>query len=177
MRLVGLLLPFQHEPHHQRGEHRREGVDLALHGREPEGVGECVGQGSDGARSQHGDGVDEGHFAPRGGEYAACDVRYGPKQEQYAERTRQTVHGVDHVGHIVRRGGEHGGDAGHEHEKRRPGRVPHLQFVRCGDELGAVPKTRRRLHRQQICQGRHGEYRPTRDSVPAFEIHKRYVAM
>ena len=39
---VGLLLPFEHQPHDQRREHRREGVDLALVGREPEGVGEGV---------------------------------------------------------------------------------------------------------------------------------------
>ena len=42
--LVGLFLPFEHEPHHQGGEHRREGIYFAFDGREPEGVGEGIGE-------------------------------------------------------------------------------------------------------------------------------------
>ena len=129
VRLVGLLLPLEHEPYHQRREHRREGVDLTFDGREPEGVGEGVCQGTHGARAEDGDLVVVSNGAAAGAVYAACDVRDRPEEEEYAEGAGQTVHGIDHVGHVVRRGCEHGGYAGHEHEERRSGRVSDFEFV------------------------------------------------
>ena len=41
----------------------------------------------------------------------------------------------------------------------------------CSDKLGAVPQTRRGLHRHQIGQGGDSKYHPTNRFIPAFEIH------
>ena len=48
MGLVGTVLPFEDEPEHERRAERREGIDLALDGREPErvapGIHQCTAQ-------------------------------------------------------------------------------------------------------------------------------------
>ena len=41
---VGLILPFQDKPEHQRSEERGEGIDLSLNSREPESIAEGIGQ-------------------------------------------------------------------------------------------------------------------------------------
>ena len=41
---VSLALPLQDEPEHQGSKEGREGIDLSLDSREPEGVAEGVGQ-------------------------------------------------------------------------------------------------------------------------------------
>ena len=169
---VGLLLPFEHEPHHQRREKRRQGVDLAFDGREPEGVGEGVGQCAHESRAEH-----RPYVGLRGlGAFAAAEahaqVGDGPEKKEDAACAGQAVHGIDHVGHVVRRGGEERGDACQHHEQRRSGGVSHLKLVGGGDELGAVPQTRRRFHREQVDRCGDGEDAPAEDAVPAFEkIH------
>ena len=167
---VGLLLPFEHQPYDQRREHRREGVDLALVGREPEGVGEGIGECSHRTCAQYGHDVGFRKLRALTGEDAACQVGDRPEKEQDAERAGQAVHGVHHVGYIVRRGCQYRGQAGQQHEERCSGRVPYFEFIRGSDEFGAVPQARRGLHGQQIGHGRDGEDDPADDVVPAFEV-------
>ena len=51
--LVGAIFPFENKPEHQRRAERRECVDFALHGREPEGVAPCIGEGAADARTEN----------------------------------------------------------------------------------------------------------------------------
>lgn len=173
---VGLLLPLEHEPYHQRREHRREGVDLALDGREPEGVGEGVGQRSHGACAQRGDGPRQGELAAAARDETARQVGDRPEEEEDAEGARQRVHGVDGDAHVVGRGGEEGGQARQHHEERGAGWVAHLELVGGGDELGAVPEARDGLHGQKVDRRRYGEDGPADDVVPAFEECHRIVS-
>ena len=87
MGLVGLLLPFEHQPYDQRREHRREGVDLTLDGREPERIGEGVGQGTHDACTQDGPHVGSGELAAVAGHEAPRQVCDRPEQEQDAEES------------------------------------------------------------------------------------------
>ena len=138
---VGLLLPFEHQPHDQRREHRRERVDLALDGREPERVGEGVGQGPDGSGAQDGPCVGGGELRAVARHQTPCQVGDGPEQEQDAEGAGQRVHGVDGDAHVVGVSeGEERGQARQHHEQRGSGRVSHFEFVGCRDELRAVPE-------------------------------------
>ena len=148
VRLVSLLLPLQHKPHHKGCKHRREGIYLTLHSREPEGVGEGVGQCSHSTCSQDCNLVALAHCATCGGEDAACKVGDCPEEEQNTEGTRQAVHTIYHMRHIIGVWREHSSDACHQHKEGCSRWVSHLQLVRCCDELGAVPKARRRLHRE-----------------------------
>ena len=176
MGLVGLLLPLEHEPHYQGGKHRREGVDLALDGREPEGVGKSVGQRSDGSGAQHGPGVGRRQLMTVARDQAAGQVGNRPEKEQDAERAGQGVHGIDGHAHILRIAeGEERGQACQHHEERRSGRVAHFEFVARGDELRAIPEARYGFHRKQIDRRRHGEYGPADDVVPAFEKSHTYL--
>ena len=168
MGLVGLFLPFEHEPHHQGGEHRREGIYFAFDGREPEGVGEGIGECSDRTCTQYGHDVGFCKLRALTGKDAACQVGDRPEKEQDAERAGQAVHGVHHVGYIVRRGCQYRGQAGQQHEERCSGRVPYFEFIRGSGEFGAVPQARRGLHGQQIGHGRDSEDDPADDVVPAF---------
>ena len=163
---VGLVFPFEHEPHHERREHRREGVDLALVGREPEGVGEGVGQRADGARTQYGPHVGVGQLAALRRVDAAAEVGDRPEHEQDAEGARQRVHGVDHQRHVLGRGCQHRGQTRHHHEQRGSGRMSHFELVGGGNELRAVPEACRRFHGGQVGQRRDGEDRPSHDVVP-----------
>ena len=168
--LVGLLLPFEHEPHDQRREHRREGVDLALDGREPEGVGEGVGQGADGSGSEHGPRPGVGQLRTTAGHQTPRQVCDGPEEEEDAEGAGQRVHGIDgHADQVRVAEGEERGQACQHHEQRGSGRVPHFEFVGGGDEFRAVPEARNRFHRHQVDGCGNGEDRPADDVVPAFE--------
>ena len=168
--LVGLLLPFEHEPHDQCREHRREGVDLALDGREPEGVGEGVGQGADGSGSEHGPRPGVGQLRTAAGHQTPRQGRDGPEEEEDAEGAGQRVHGIDgHADQVRVAESEERGQACQHHEQRGPGRVPHFEFVGGGDEFRAVPEARNRFHRHQVDGCGNGEDRPADDVVPAFE--------
>ena len=52
LRFVGMLLPLQDEPEHQRREERRECIDLAFDCREPERVAETVDKRPDKSRKE-----------------------------------------------------------------------------------------------------------------------------
>ena len=55
MRGVGAVFPFEDEPEHQGGAEGGEGVDLTLHGGEPEGVAPAVGQRAYEGAAHYGD--------------------------------------------------------------------------------------------------------------------------
>ena len=173
--LVGLLLPFEHEPHDQRREHRRQGVDLAFDGREPERVGEGVGQRAHRARPEDGPCAGGGQFGAVARHEAPRQMGDGPEEEEDAEGAGQRVHGVHGRAHVIRIAErEERGQAGQHHEERRSGRVAHFEFVGGGDELRAVPEARHGFHRQQVDGRRYGEDRPADEVVPAFEkFHMR----
>ena len=175
--LVGLLFPFEHQPHHECREHRREGVYLAFDGREPERVGERVGQRAYGACAQDGPGVGPGELSAVAGHEPPRQVRDGPEQEQDAECAGDGVHGVHSHAHVIGRGGEQRGQAGQNHEQRRPGRVADFELIGGGDEFRAVPEARHGLHGHQVDNSGYGKDRPADDVVPAFkECHIfRYV--
>ena len=42
MRFVGMVFPLQNQPEYHSGKGRREGVNLTLYSREPEGIAEGV---------------------------------------------------------------------------------------------------------------------------------------
>ena len=49
-----------------------------------------------------------------------------------------------------------------EHKERRTGRVTHLELVSRGNELRAIPKACRGLHRHAVGECRNGKGEPTR---------------
>ena len=163
---VGLILPFEHQPHDERREHRREGVNLAFDGREPESVGEGIGQRADGASAQHGPSIGIGQFASLRRVDAASEVGDRPEHEEDAEGTGQRVHDIDRQRYILGRGCQHRGQTGHHHEERCSGRVPHFELVGGGNELRAVPEACRRLRSSDVGQCSDSEDRPSHDIVP-----------
>lgn len=140
--------------------------DSPLVGREPEGVGEGVGQRADGARTQYGPHVGVGQLAALRRVDAAAEVGDRPEHEQDAEGARQRVHGVDHQRHVLGRGCQHRGQTRHHHEQRGSGRMSHFELVGGGNELRAVPEACRRFHGGQVGQRRDGEDCPSHDVVP-----------
>ena len=139
VRLIGLLLPAQHQPHHKSCKHRREGIDLALDCREPECIGEGVGQRSHRTCSEHRNGIGGGERFALASEEATGNVGDGPKEEQDAEGTHQGIHSVDHMRHIVCRWCKESGNASHKHKERCPRRVSHLEFIGGSHKLAAIP--------------------------------------
>ena len=57
---VGLVVPAGDGPEHQGGEQGRHGVNLSFNGREPERVGEAVGEGAYGSAAENGQGLSGG---------------------------------------------------------------------------------------------------------------------
>ena len=170
MGFVGLLFPFEHQPHHERREHRREGVYLALDGREPERVGEGVGQRADDACAEDGQRVGLRQLTATASHQTPCQMGDGPEQEQDAERAGDGVHGVYGHSHVVGIAeGEQGRQPGQHHEQRCTGRVSDFEFVGSCNEFRAVPEARNGFHRHQVDRGGDGEDRPADDVVPAFE--------
>lgn len=60
--LVRVILPLEDQPEDQGGQHGGERVDFALHGREPERVGEGVGQRSHDTTADNRDGLPNGQL-------------------------------------------------------------------------------------------------------------------
>ena len=165
VRLVGHVLPLQDQPEHHGGEQRREGIYLALHGREPERVAERIGQRAHQSAAHHGDelGGRDVCFIPD--DQLADQVRDGPEEEQDARAAHQRAHVVHHLRHLGGVGGELREQVGHQHEERCAGRVSHFQFVSGRDELGAIPETCGRFDGQAIDRGRNEESNPTHQVV------------
>ena len=129
VRFVGLVVPLGHGPEHQRSEEAGHGIDLALHGREPEGVGEAVGEGPHQTAAEDGNGRARA-VAPvlSWRDEPAHEPYYSKVEEEYGERRAQRAHGVDQhrrMGTVT----QHGEDAREKLEHRVSRRVPHFQFV------------------------------------------------
>ncbi len=172
---VGAVLPFEDEPEHQGGTERREGVDLALYGREPEGVA---------PRKHHG-------AAETGGEYhhhfqrahrrgvvthreALHQMGYGPEEQQDGAGAQQSRHGVDHQGHFCGVAEcEVGEEAGGEHEDRVARRVADFEFKSLENEFRAVPEACRGFEGEHIANCRNQEAKPAQrvvDKVIPFHL-------
>ena len=163
MRLVGDIFPLEYRPEYQCREQRRLCVHLALYGREPKGVGECVSHGADECRCHdYGRLYGSGGIVSVGRAYeAASQMGYSPEQERYCERAGYGGSGVDEHRHMSRVRRKYREDTVYHHEKRSSGGMSYLHLIRCGDELGTVPETCRWLQRKHIGKQRKGEDHPT----------------
>ena len=129
-RAVGILLPLEHKPHYQCRKHRREGVNLTLDSREPEGVGIGIRQCSDGTRTENKNHTAKAHLlvvTTRG--YATCQMRDSPKEEEDAEARSHAVHSVNHHRNALNRRGKERGYACQHHKEWRPWWVANLELV------------------------------------------------
>ncbi len=165
MRLVGVGFPFEYEPKHDCGECRGISVDLALNGTEPERVAESVYQCAHHCRCFYGNQLGHGDYFVSADKQAACEVGYGPEQEQYSCGRQQCAHGVDHACHLRWVACKMREQIGREHEERRSGRVSDFEFVACGDELRTVPKAGCRLNRGAVDKRGNGKGKPSEDVV------------
>ena len=150
---IGAVLPLQDEPEYQGRAERRERIDLALDGREPERVAPGVDQGAAEARAE-----DDNHLAHRhlGGivvnNQLLDQMSDGPEQQQYCGGRQQARHSVDHQGHLgdVAKG-EVDGEARSEHEDGVARRMAYFELVALCYKLGAVPEAGCRFERQHVC--------------------------
>ena len=138
-RVFVLLVPLQDAPEDQGGEERRHGVDLALDGGEPEGVGEGVGQRGHEGGAEDGDEARGVELAPSGDELAgqAHDAEVEQHDGHAAAYRRHAVDAVGHLGDVT--AGEERGDAAEDLERGGSRRVADEHFRGCGDVLTAVP--------------------------------------
>ena len=84
--IVVLEVPLQDAPEHQCSEEGGHSIDLALYGREPEGVGEGVGQTTHEGGTEHGNHATGSHLAALGHQLTA---QHGDGPEQ--KHNRQTA--------------------------------------------------------------------------------------
>ena len=103
-RTVGVLLPLQHKPHHQRREHRREGIHLALDSRKPEGVGIGIRQRTNSTSTKHQHRLCHAQLVALTGKDTSREVRDSPEEEEDTEAAGDRVHRVNHHRHILGRG-------------------------------------------------------------------------
>ena len=129
VRIIGHVLPFEHCPHNQRGEHRRESIDLTLDSREPEGVGEGVSQCAHSARTQNCPHRAIGQRATACGIDTTCEMGDCPEEEQNAETAGNRRHHIDHCSQRSGRGCKQHKQTRQHHKERRSGRVSHFEFV------------------------------------------------
>ena len=160
VRLVRYVLPLQYQPEDDGGEQGGEGIHLSLHGAEPEGVAEGIGQCTHQSAAHDGDELCGGDMVFVPYHELAHQVRDAPEEEQDAGAAHQCTHVVHHLCHGGGVGGELREEIGHEHEERCAGRVSHFEFIAGGDELRAVPKTCSRLYRHAIDRGCNEECNP-----------------
>ncbi len=174
--LVGLVLPLQHQPEHQRRQETGVGIDLGFHRREPERVAERIGQRAHQAAHLH-----QPHTCRReravGHHQPPRQVRNRPEEEQDAARTEQGREQVHHQRHPRGIARELREEIGRKHEEGRARRVSHLQFIARSDELGTVPQAGRGFHREAVDHGRHQKCAPPHQGVDAPEcvhLHNRH---
>ena len=165
MRLVGIVLPLQHQPEHQSGEEAGVGIDLAFDGREPERVRERIGQ-----RARHGSGFDGDELSPRlhpavlAYQFAG-QMRDAPEEEHDAQGAEQRTHDVHHQRHLGRVVGQLGEQVAGEHEEGCSWRVTHLQLIGGGDKFRTVPERGCGLNGAAIDEGSDGKCEPTEQVV------------
>ena len=168
VRLVGYALPFENQPEYECRTERGVGINLALYGREPEGIGPGIGQSTYHAATQNGN-----HLTHRHGldglaltqHNLLCQTGDGPEQQQDGGGTQQSRHEVDHVGYPRGRRGKVGKEAGRQHEDGVSRRVTHFQFISRSYKFTAVPKTGGRLQSQDIGNRRNDEDHPSQHIV------------
>ena len=165
-RTICILLPLEHQPHYQRCEHRRQGIDLTLNGREPEGVGIGIRQRTYDTSTQHKNSTIQRVRHTTRSHYTTSKVGYSPKHKEYGEAAHQRIHTIDHHRHILGRGGKERGYACQHHKEWCPGRVTHLELVGCCYKLTTIPQTCRRLHCHPIGERSNSEDTPAHDIIP-----------
>ena len=168
--LVGHLLPFENGPYDHGRKERGESIDLPFDGREPEGVGEGVGQRTDDAGAQNGPCAGRCEFLAAVSRYPASQVRDAPEEKEDGEGAGQRRHGVHHDRGVFRSGGKKGEEARYHHEERCSGGVSHFEFIGGRDEFGAVPQAGGGLHGEQVNGSGYGEHEPSRYPVVLLEI-------
>ena len=148
--------PFEHNPKRERGEKNRHGVDLRLHRRKPE----CVGDG----KRERGNGRSH-NGRERRRPYGPADKVVGDEIEQRHGCAR--ADGANQVaaeGDLVGRGRKERKQPYEQQEKRRAGRVAHFEPDGTRNELAAVPKAGCGRERDDVEQCRKSEngcgYRP-----------------
>ena len=173
MWFVCIFFPLQDKPEHQGGEHGRVGVNLTFDSRKPKriapGVGQCTGESA----AHHQDELRPRADHAIGADKFACQMCDAPKEEQNAEGREQGRHDVHHERHLRGVTCKLAEEVARQHEERCTGRMAHFKLVCRCDELGAVPKTRRRLHRHAVGESCDGECEPTQQVVYEFVLfHK-----
>lgn len=167
MGLVGAVLPLEDEPEHQGGTERREGINLAFDGAEPEGITPSVSQGSAYAGSHNDYQLGQRDFLRIVAYHqAAHKMCHRPEQQQNSGRTQQRRHRIDGDGCGLGAAAEYGHEKScREHEYRVARRVTHFELKALRNEFRAIPETCRRLYRKQIGNGGDGKAQPSQGVV------------
>ena len=153
--------PTEHEPHIERAEEHGHGVDLALDGREPGGVGEEVAECGDGGR-----------------QLACAEFACGAEEHHDCEGGAECAEGVAEGCHPegVAAGQEHGA-VGQELVEGRSRRVAHLQGVAGDDELAAVPPGDGGVEGEEVDGGGEERQEPSRGAFVAEEGYQLTTAL
>ena len=165
MRLVGLFLPFEHCPEHHCRKERRHGVNLAFYSREPESVGEAVGQRTYDAAGEHGPNtavLDRDFIGFETG-YLLAEQRDSPEKEHNAESAADGRHCVDGKSGIV--GHQHSEQTADNLESGCSRRVSHLNFVGSSNVFSAVPPAGGRLGGHKVNGTGDNTYHPANQVV------------
>ena len=161
-----MVFPFEDEPEHDGGKGRRIGINLALHSREPERVGESIDKGAHKSRSLNGNKLAHCHLAPVLQYQLACQMRNAPEQEQYGRRTQQRTHRIHHLCHLRGVACKLREEISREHEERSSRRMAYFQLVAGCNELRTVPEAGCRFNRRAIYESSHQEGKP-----PQYIVH------
>ena len=174
MGLVGPFVPLAHRPEDDGRHQGRHRIDLALHGGEPEGVGEGIGQCAHGAGPEDGDGLRHAiSVLPRPDQPFREEDR-GQVQEEDGERRQDGVHRVHRHGRLLRRDGN-GENTRKKLENRVSRRV--AQFIGRCDEFAAVPEGSGGLYGGKIRDGGDDEDGQRDDPVPQVEFLLIHVGL
>ena len=173
IRLVGLLLPFEGGPEHDRREERGHGIDLTFHGREPERIGKTVGESAHDPRAEDGEGTGFGQGPAPFFLHPAGEMDDRQIEEEDGQAGADGTHRVDRDGGILGTG-EDREDARKQVEDHVTRSMTDFQLIGRGDEFAAVPEARRGFDGQEINQGsQHGYAKRNEavDPVELFSIH------
>ena len=175
VRLVGMVLPLEHQPEYNGREEAAVGIHLTLDGTEPEGVreriDECTGHGA----GLHDDGLRQcGHLSTLPHQLAH-QMAGAPEEEHDAGSTEQRAHRVHHLGHQGRVAHKLCEEIGRKHEERCPRGMTDLQLIACSDKLRAVPETGGRLNSAAVSECSNGKSHPPHYGIHRLEIlHNMY---
>ena len=150
MRLISHLFPFENQPKDHSRKQRGVGIHLTLYRTEPEGVAECIGQGTYHTTTHDRDQLPQRDFRTFVHHDLPSHVSDTPEKEQDRQSTEQGRHPIDHKRHFRRIRGELRKEVRCQHKERCSRRVSNLQLVGRRDELTAVPKAGGGLHSHQV---------------------------